>query len=124
RPRARPRDGLLNHPPAELPGQHAPTSIAGQPVSARKEVVAISGEQRDQDPLGVHIGAREIYDEVVGLREDVRTMGQQGEAVRQELADHETRIRDLERWKYALPIAAVSGVVAAGVTVATATGKG
>ncbi|MFK0297537.1 nucleotidyltransferase domain-containing protein, partial [Streptomyces sp. NPDC090442] len=31
-PRARPRDGLLNHPPAELPGQHAPTSIAGQPV--------------------------------------------------------------------------------------------
>ncbi|MFB6535104.1 hypothetical protein ACFCY8_26475 [Streptomyces noursei] len=81
-------------------------------------------DEHDQDPLAVRIGAREIYDEVVGLREDVRTMGQQGEIVRQELADHETRIRDLERWKYALPIAVVSGVVAAGVTVVNATGKG
>ncbi|MFD7584188.1 hypothetical protein ACFV84_01945 [Kitasatospora sp. NPDC059811] len=69
------------------------------------------------------IGAREIYDQVVGLREEMRTMTQQGESVREELEDHENRLRDLERWKYALPVAAVSGVVAATATVAKAIGK-
>ncbi|MFE2409837.1 hypothetical protein ACFXDE_15990 [Kitasatospora sp. NPDC059408] len=50
-------------------------------------------------------------------------MTQQGESVREELADHEGRLRDLERWKYTLPVAAVSGVVAATATVAKAIGK-
>ena len=78
----------------------------------------------DQDePLGVRIGAREIYDEVVGLREDVRSLGQAGENVTETLEDHETRIRDLEseRGRFALPVAlvtAVATVVAAGLTVA------
>ncbi|WP_240351621.1 hypothetical protein [Streptomyces olivoreticuli] len=71
----------------------------------------------------VSIGAREIYDEVVGLREDMRSVAEKGEELHTHVADHETRIRDLERWKYALPIAAVSGVVAAGAAVAKATGK-
>ncbi|UQI46713.1 hypothetical protein M1P56_21350 [Streptomyces sp. HU2014] len=50
-------------------------------------------------------------------------MSQQSETVRSEIDDHETRIRDLERWRYALPVAVVSGVVAAGVTILQATGK-
>ncbi|WP_432068237.1 hypothetical protein [Streptomyces sp. C10-9-1] len=80
-------------------------------------------DEHDHDPLGVQIGAREIYDEVVGLREDVRSLGQQGESVDETLEDHETRIRDLEseRGKYVLPaalITAVATVVAAGLTVA------
>ncbi|MFF7689712.1 hypothetical protein ACFZB6_26645 [Streptomyces syringium] len=80
----------------------------------------------DADPLGVRIGAREIYDEVVGLREDVRSLGQEGESVTETLEDHETRIRDLEheRSKYVLPVAlitAVATVVAAGLTVARIT---
>ncbi len=78
----------------------------------------------DRDSLGVvNIGAREIYDEVVGLREDMRSVAEKGEELRADLDDHEERIRDLEKWRYALPVAAVSGVVAAGVTVAKATGK-
>ncbi|MFI7357160.1 MULTISPECIES: hypothetical protein [Streptomyces] len=81
-------------------------------------------EREPENRLGVvEIGAREIYDEVVGLREDMRSVAEKGEELRADVDDHETRIRDLERWRYALPVAAVSGVVAAGVTVAKATGK-
>ncbi|MFJ7588429.1 hypothetical protein ACIQZO_13790 [Streptomyces sp. NPDC097617] len=81
-------------------------------------------ERDNENRLGVvEIGAREIYDEVVGLREDMRSVAEKGEELRTDVDDHETRIRDLERWRYAMPIAAVSGVVAAGVTVAKATGK-
>ncbi|MFD4141572.1 hypothetical protein [Streptomyces sp. NPDC058572] len=82
----------------------------------------------DQDePLGVRIGAREIYDEVVGLREDVRSLGQEGETVTETLEDHENRIRGLEseRGKFVLPVAlvtAVATVVAAGLTVAKLAG--
>jgi hypothetical protein len=74
------------------------------------------------DPLGVTIGAREIYDELVGMREDVRSLTQTSESVAHKLDDHEERLRVLERWKYALPTAAVSGVLAAGVTLARAAG--
>ncbi|MFE4020125.1 hypothetical protein ACFXPZ_22400 [Streptomyces sp. NPDC059101] len=64
----------------------------------------------DRDPLGVTIGAREIYDEVVGLREDVRSVVQNSESVRGTLTDHEDRLRALERWKYALPLALLTAL--------------
>ena len=78
----------------------------------------------ERDTLGVHIGAREIYDEVIGLREDMRSMTQNSASLRAEVEDHEARIRDLERWRYALPLAAVSGILAAGISIAQAVGKG
>ncbi|MFJ9408585.1 hypothetical protein [Streptomyces sp. NPDC101393] len=65
---------------------------------------------------GVTIGAREIYDVVVSLRDDVRALTQTNEAVNETLKDHETRIRGLERWRYTLP---ASLVLAAGSAVAT-----
>ncbi|WP_369376105.1 hypothetical protein [Streptomyces sp. cg36] len=81
----------------------------------------------DNEPHGVRIGAREIYDEVVGLRGDVQRLGQQGESVDETLEDHETRIRGLEaeRGRFVLPaalITAVATVVAAGLTVAKLSG--
>lgn len=84
-------------------------------------------DENDDQPLGVRIGAREIYDEVVGLRGDVQRLGQQGESVDETLVDHETRIRGLEseRGKFVLPVAlitAVATVVAAGLTVARLAG--
>ncbi|MBB5934579.1 hypothetical protein [Streptomyces zagrosensis] len=84
-------------------------------------------EDERGDPLGVRIGAREIYDEVVGLRGDVQRLGQQGENVDETLEDHESRIRGLEseRGKFVLPVAlitAVATVVAAGLTVARLAG--
>ncbi|MCX4663360.1 hypothetical protein [Streptomyces uncialis] len=88
----------------------------------------MTDERREDEPLGViSIGAREIYYEVVGLRDDVRTLGQQGENVEETLEDHETRIRGLEseRGKFVLPaalITAVATVVAAGLAVARLSG--
>lgn len=67
----------------------------------------------ERDPLGVHIGAREIYDEVVGLRGDVQRIGQTEANITETLDDHETRIRGVERWVYAIPVATVGGVIAA-----------
>jgi hypothetical protein len=64
------------------------------------------------DPLVVTIGAREIYDEIVGTREDVRSLKQDRENVNDTLDDHETRIRSVERWKYGVPVATLAGVVA------------
>lgn len=76
------------------------------------------------EPLGVTITSREIYDEIVGMREDVRSLTQHHESVTTKLTDHEDRLRALERWKYALPTAAVTAVVSAVVSVAKVSGKG
>ncbi|MCX4687220.1 hypothetical protein OG401_23430 [Kitasatospora purpeofusca] len=80
--------------------------------------------QTPPDQLGVvSIGAREIYDEVIGLRSEVRSIGQQAEGVRAELDDHEDRIRQLEAWRYALPVAALTGVGGALVAIVQAVAK-
>jgi hypothetical protein len=76
----------------------------------------------DQDPLGVNISAREIYDQIVGLRDDVRSLVQSNAAVQTALDDHETRIRSVERWKYAVPTATVGAIISAGITIAKAVG--
>jgi hypothetical protein len=75
-----------------------------------------------EDPLGVTIGAREIYDQVVGLRDDVRSLVQSNSDVVKTLDDHEQRIRSVERWKYAVPTAAIGALVSAGITIAKAIG--
>jgi hypothetical protein len=76
----------------------------------------------ERDPLAVTIGAREIYDQVVGLRDDVRTLVQSNEDVEKTLDDHEERLRSVERWKYAVPTAALGGIVSAGLAIAKAIG--
>jgi hypothetical protein len=76
----------------------------------------------EQDPLGVNISAREIYDQIVGLRDDVRSLVQSNAAVQTTLDDHETRIRSVERWKYAVPTATVGAIISAGITIAKAVG--
>jgi hypothetical protein len=77
----------------------------------------------ERDPLGVVISSREIYDEIVGMREDVRSLSQHNERVTETLADHEDRIRGLERWKYALPVAAVTSAGTLITAALKATGK-
>ncbi|MFJ4188249.1 MULTISPECIES: hypothetical protein [unclassified Kitasatospora] len=71
----------------------------------------------------VSIGAREIYDEVIGLRSEVRSIGQQAEGVRDELDDHEARLRTLEAWRYGVPVAALTGVGGALVAIVQAFAK-
>ncbi|MGW2539403.1 hypothetical protein ACWC5I_00645 [Kitasatospora sp. NPDC001574] len=66
----------------------------------------------DEHLGGVVIGPREIYDQLVGVREDVRSLAQSSATVDQTLKDHEDRVRALEVWRY--------GVVASGLAGGTA----
>lgn len=75
------------------------------------------------DDLGVvTVGAREIYDELVAMRTDVRDSLRTHQVVDKTLTDHEDRLRTLERWKYSIPVALVTAVISAGVTLYTKTG--
>lgn len=64
------------------------------------------------DPLGgVQIGAREIYDEVKEVGRKVDRLVDAHEEIRTDVADHESRIRSLERGRWPLPsIAALVAV--------------
>ena len=76
----------------------------------------------EHDPFGVHIGAREIYDQLVGLRDDVRSLIQDGEDTDRVLEDHEDRLRAIERWKYGVPLAALAALVSAAVSLVRGSG--
>jgi len=65
------------------------------------------------DPLAVHITGREIYDAVVRLTGRVDVLIEQQTAVRDDLADHEERIRTVERRLWPLPTMSVLIAVAA-----------
>ncbi|AZQ70287.1 hypothetical protein EKH77_02810 [Streptomyces luteoverticillatus] len=77
----------------------------------------------ERDSLGVSISAREIYDQIVGLRDDVRGLTQTQTTTAAELADHENRLRAIERWRYAAPLAGVSALGAIVAEAIRVTGK-
>lgn len=52
---------------------------------------------------GVYITTKDIYDEVKGMRVEVQSVASR-------VPDHEIRIRALEKWKYGIPIAALTSV--------------
>jgi len=56
----------------------------------------------------VEITNREIYNELVKVKEVVVSMSNQAG----QIADHETRIRAVEKWKYTLPASISSSVIA------------
>lgn len=77
-----------------------------------------------EDELGVvQVGAREIYDTLLAVREDVRSLAQTRESVDKQLTEHTDRITKLEgtlaRIKYGLPASAVTALVSAAVTIFT-----
>lgn len=69
------------------------------------------------DPLAVRITGREIYDAVVRLTGRVDVLIEQQTAAREDLTDHENRLRSLERRQWPLP--AVSLLVAMGALAAS-----
>lgn len=73
----------------------------------------------DNDLGTVTIGAREIYDELVAMRSDVRLSSQSLATVSATLADHEDRVRSLERWRYSVPAALVTAFLSAAATITT-----
>lgn len=76
----------------------------------------------DSEPLGVLIGTREIYDQVIGMRADVQALVQANTATFAKLDDHEARLRSIERWKYTIPTALITTVVSGGVAIYKALG--
>jgi hypothetical protein len=55
------------------------------------------------EPLGVQIGAREIYDELKAVGAKVDQVVNSHAAQDRAITDHETRIRTLERARWPLP---------------------
>ena len=66
---------------------------------------------------GVTITFREVYDQIVQMRGDVRSLTENSSDVAGMLTDHESRLRSIERWRWGIPslatIAAVGATVAA-----------
>lgn len=69
---------------------------------------------------GFTVSLRDVYDQLVRLTGEVRGMAGQ----RETLSDHEQRIRGLERWRYALPVALVSAGGSVVITIVLAVWKG
>lgn len=73
----------------------------------------------ERDPGGFVITARDIWLQLVSLTQEVRDMASPLKEAGRTLADHETRLRLLERWRYALPttmLLAVASILAAAAT--------
>jgi hypothetical protein len=75
------------------------------------------------DELTITIGAKDIYDAVQEATREVRALREAHDEERAERAtkdaDTESRLRSLERWKYALAGTSGSGLVAAVVSLIT-----
>lgn len=71
----------------------------------------------DHDPaVGFVVTARDIWLQLSNLTQEVRDMGAPLKEAGRTLADHEVRLRMLERWRYALPVTlflAVASILAA-----------
>lgn len=65
------------------------------------------------DPNGVTITLKDVYVELSKLRDTVNALTPQSE----QLADHESRLRGLEKWKYALPTSVILAITSVIVTI-------
>lgn len=71
-----------------------------------------------EQPVGVTITLADIYAKICTLEERVQEMTPQGKAI----ADHEQRLRSIERWKYAVPPSLILAVVSTIVTIVQSKG--
>lgn len=77
----------------------------------------------DKSTGGIYVTTKDIYDEVTAMREEVREFALLSRSTKADLEDHETRMRALERWKYGMPLAAISSLGAMAFSVYQAAGK-
>lgn len=56
----------------------------------------------DEPQYGVTITNREIYDQVMATKDVLSKLVDKVDAVEKRDGDHETRLRSLERWRWAL----------------------
>lgn len=67
------------------------------------------------EPVGAVVTLRDVWLEVVRCRDDLAKMN--GNTA--DIADHEARLRSVERWRYGMPTALVLAFGSVGVTVAS-----
>lgn len=73
--------------------------------------------QSDPGPV-VIIGLREIYEAVISLKAEVASLVNNQNGNMREIADHESRIRSLEKGRWPLPsLAAILSVAALLITI-------
>lgn len=65
------------------------------------------------DPFAVQITGREIYDRLLLVHADVRTMAAATATIKANVDDHEERLRTVERSRWPLPSVALLVAVAA-----------
>jgi hypothetical protein len=70
----------------------------------------------EEDPF---VTSKDIYREVIRLVGHMEGIDARNAAADVIHADHESRIRMLERWRYALPTSIVVGLGSAGIALAT-----
>ncbi|WP_371784690.1 hypothetical protein [Streptosporangium subroseum] len=59
---------------------------------------------------GVFITTRHIYEQLLELSHDVKSMVHKIDSTSDMSADHEARIRDLEKWKYATSASLITAI--------------
>lgn len=75
------------------------------------------------------VTTRDLYERIVGIEERLNGALAANERLRDQLAelcthtaDHETRLRAIERWRYALPLAALTALITGVAAVVAALG--
>ncbi|WP_017556121.1 hypothetical protein [Nocardiopsis baichengensis] len=79
------------------------------------------------DPFASVVSARDVYDATRETQSEVRAavarmdrIEQAQESLRREQERHRARLDAIDRWRYALPVSALSAVVAASAAIVTA----
>lgn len=69
------------------------------------------------EPNGVYISLRDIYDELVKVKDSVQYLANGVDSSKDIQKDQEERIRGLERWRYGLTVSAALGIISLILTV-------
>lgn len=75
------------------------------------------------EPNGVYISMRDVYDQMILLKDSVRDLTSSLPVYKQDIddikivqADMETRMRSTEKWRYGLPIASILAILSLVIT--------
>ncbi|GAA4186979.1 hypothetical protein GCM10022252_19730 [Streptosporangium oxazolinicum] len=74
-------------------------------------------DNTDHNLGGVFISTSQVYNTLLEVKYDVRGMASKLDSSQEKVTDHESRIRGLEKWKYAISVSVVGSLSALAITV-------
>ncbi|MER5643955.1 hypothetical protein [Streptosporangium sp. NPDC002524] len=74
-------------------------------------------DNTDHNLGGVFIGTHQIYAQLLEMKYDLKAVMVKIDRVGETQGDHESRIRGLEKWKYAISVSVVGSLSALAITV-------